>query len=145
MTAPTRHPTALELRAHALQLAKAFDVRLIQSAQLKPDEALGITGLRVALCTAIVDETTYAVALHEIGHLAAPTGFVRGVCDGPRANLLRIEEDAAWTWARHYALVWTPPMQAVALWAEGTYRQADRSAEPPAPVAPKASIDWTKY
>jgi len=137
----SRVPSAGELQAHARELAAAFNVRLIESAQLQPDEALGISGLRVALCAVITDETTYAVALHEIGHLASPTGVVRGLVDGQRGNLLRIEEDAAWAWARHYALVWTPLMDRIARWAEGTY--AERPA-PQAPVAPKR-IDWKDW
>lgn len=132
------------LQVHARELASAFDVRLIESSLLQPEEALGITRLRVALVSTIVDRTTYAVALHEIGHLASPTGIVRHVCSGDRWNLLRIEEDAAWAWARHYALLWTPDMEAVARWAEGTYQQAGVPADPPAPVAPRA-INWNDW
>jgi len=139
MTAPT--PAALQ--AHARELAAAFNVRLIESAQLQPDEALGMPHLRVALCSTVIDETTYAVALHEIGHLAAPTGVVRGVVEGDRGNLLRIEEAAAWAWARHYALIWTPLMERIATWAEGTY--AARPAAPPAPAAPRPRIDWNDW
>jgi len=137
------NPAALQ--AHAHELAAAFRVRLIEAAALRPEEALGIAHIRVALCSPIVDDTTYAVALHEIGHLAAPLGLVRTVATGDRGNLIRIEEDAAWTWARHYALAWTPAMDAVARWAEGTY------APPPAPIptAPTTprtpAINWKEW
>lgn len=145
------------LRAHAHDLAKAFNVRLIESDQLEPDEAVALKLWNgIVLCTPIVDETTYAVALHELGHLLSPLGLARSAgvqCE--RGNLQRLEEDAAWTWARHYALEWTPVMDAVASWAEGTY--AEQPAAPtgpaypepynPAPVAPDQlkKIDWTTY
>lgn len=136
--------TAAELQAHAHALAKAFDVRLVEDARFKPEEAVGVGGLRVVLMTVIADETTYAIALHEIGHLASPTGIVRHVCAGDRGNLMRVEEAAAWAWARHYALEWTPVMEAVAQWAEGTYeRVGRRPAAPPAPAAPK--INWKDW
>ena len=135
-----------DLKAHAHALAKGFDVRLIEAAALKPEEALGLSHVRVALCSPIVDETTYAVALHEIGHLAAPLGIVRGQVAAPHQNVLRIEEDAAWAWAKHYALEWTPAMDAVATWARGTY---DTPVAPPPPAAPpvprKPSINWDDW
>jgi hypothetical protein len=136
-------PSGAALQQHARELARAFDVRLIESDALKPEEGVGLSHLRVALVATICEETTYAVALHEIGHLAAPLGIVRGAVDGARGNLLRIEEDAAWTWARHYALIWSPVMDRVARWAENTYA-ADVPAAPSAPVAPKP-IDWNDW
>lgn len=83
------------------------------------------------------------MALHELGHLAAPTGALRVTVGGDAANLQRDEEDAAWTWARHYALVWTPVMDALATWAEGTYAALPTKPTntPPAPQ----QIDWTRW
>lgn len=146
-------PTTLDLQRHALDLATAFDVRLIVDARLKPEEALGLPRIRVALCSTIIDETTYAVALHEIGHLAAPAGVVRQAATSANSALMIVEEDAAWAWAKHYALVWSPAMQFVMDYAMGTYERHDaqqrqRSTPPPAPtpVAPlKPSIDWKKW
>jgi hypothetical protein len=137
-------PSSLDLQRHARDLAKAFDVRLIESDLLNTDEAVGLSRIRVALVRTIVDRMTYAIALHEIGHLASPTGIVRGMVTGDLGNLLRIEEDAAWTWAKRYALLWTPDMDALATWAEGTYQQAGRSPEPVAPVAP-IKINWDDW
>jgi hypothetical protein len=140
---PSTTPAALQ--AHARELAAAFNVRLIESAQLKPEEAFGRSDLRAVFCAPITEETTYAVVLHEIGHHASPTGVVRGLVEGDRGNLIRIEEAAAWAWARHYALAWTPVMERVARWAEGTYQQAAApAAAPQAPVAPKR-IDWKEW
>jgi hypothetical protein len=136
-------PTALDLQAHARQLAAAFDVRLIEAPVLKPEEALCLSHLRVALCHPIIDETTYAVALHEMGHLASPTGVLRSAVNGDIGRLMRDEEDAAWTWARHYALIWTPAMQAVATWAEGTY--APRPATSTTPEPARKQINWKDW
>jgi len=143
----TKH-SAATLRAHAVDLAKAFNVRLIESTQLQPEEAVGLSRLRVALVSTIIDETTYAVALHEMGHLASPTGVLRHASTGDLGNLMRAEEDAAWTWARHYALEWTPVMDAVARWAEATYAAPPTRpvvVAPPVPVAPKQSINWNDW
>jgi hypothetical protein len=141
----TKIPTTADLRTHAAALATAFEVRLIEDPRLQPHEAVAMPHLRVALCSTITDETTYAVALHEIGHLASPTGTLRMVVSGNPGNLQRSEEDSAWTWARHYALIWTAPMEAVATYAEGTY--AERPT-PMAPAAPKPfgppSIKWNQ-
>jgi hypothetical protein len=142
----TRIPDTPELQQHAQALATAFGLRLIETPQLRPDEAFALPHLKLALVSTIVDDTTYAVALHELGHLAAPTGAIRGAVEGDRASLQRVEEDAAWAWARHYALHWTDVMDRVARWAEGTY-QTPRAPQPAptAPVAPNQHIDWKNW
>ena len=145
--------TLNQLQVHARELAAAFDVRLIEDARIRPEEAMGIPHLRAVLTHPVIEETTYAIVLHEIGHLAAPLGIVRHLVAGDLGNLHRVEEAAAWAWARHYALDWTPTMEALAQWAEGTYanlgkgkQPAPPAAEPPAPVAPiRPSIDWSKW
>jgi hypothetical protein len=152
MTKQTTTPPVATLQQHAHDLARAFKARVIESAQLQPHEAFAAPHLRLVVAAAIVDTTTYAVVLHELGHLAAPTGALPAGTGGDRRALTRVEEDAAWTWARHYALVWTPEMEVVATWAEGTYQPPTpppATAAPAAPVAPKTPtpdrIDWTKY
>jgi hypothetical protein len=143
MTAPqTSLPPS---RQHVHDLARAFDARVIESDQLRPDEALGITAFRIVICRPVADETSYAVALHELGHLAAPLGVIRHVMAGDRGNLHRIEEAAAWEWARHYALEWTPTMESVATWAESTYAAKPAAAPPPVPVAPQKKINWNEW
>ena len=149
MALPAPKPT---FQAHARELARAFNARLIESDQLKPEEALALPPLRVVLCAPITERLTYAVALHELGHLAAPLGALRAVVAGNRENLRRDEEDAAWAWARHHALEWTPEMEALAQWAEATYHQTPPAAAPadpaPAPDSPKPvgqQIDWSEW
>lgn len=126
--------TGAQLQAHAREVARTFKVRLCESA-IAPDEAYAIVAIRTVVCAPITDETTYAVALHELGHVVAPNGSL------PGQALTRVEEEAAWNWARHIALEWTEVMDHVARWAEGTY-----AADVPPPVAPAAPtrIDWTK-
>lgn len=137
--------TATELQAHARALAAAFDIRLIEAPALKPEEALALSRWRVALCHPVIDDTTYAVALHEMGHLASPTGVLRTVATGDQSRLMRDEEDAAWAWARHYALVWTPAMQAVAAWAEGTYAAPTTPTTPTTTEPRKPQINWKDW
>lgn len=49
---------------------------------------------------AVKTAVTYAVALHEIGHIL-----------GPRQNSTRLDKEVgAWEWAEQHALEWTPAM-----------------------------------
>lgn len=132
--------TPAQLQAHARELAAAFQIRLIESDQLAPHEAFAVPHLRAIVAATIREETTYAVVLHEAGHLAAPSGVLPGM--QRTSGVLCEEERAAWAWARHYALIWTDVMEHVATYAEGTY-------QPPAPApaaAPTPSrIDWKRY
>jgi hypothetical protein len=139
---PTRVVATLpQLQQHALDLAAAFDVRVVESSQIKPHEAFAAPHLRLVVVSPIVDDTTYAVVLHEVGHLCAPLGVLRTSSTSDALSLKQAEEDAAWTWARHYALDWTPAMDAVAAWAEGTYQPPP----PPRRPEPNSQIDWSRY
>jgi hypothetical protein len=132
------------LRDHAYALAKAFGVLLLEGSELKgaPEAAFAELTTRTVVVAPITDESTYAIALHELGHLEAPLGQLRG-----SPGLQREAEDAAWAWAKHYALVWTPFMQHVATWARRSYDELPaRKPEPPAPVAPIGQqIDWENW
>lgn len=106
-------------------------------------------GRRAVFCAVITERMTYTVALHELGHLCAPLGVLAGV-DGDGANLLRDQEDAAWAWARRYALEWTPDMEALAQWAEATYQVPPAAAPADPAPAPERSpvrqhIDWSEW
>jgi hypothetical protein len=137
----------MKLQKHAYELAAWIKVRLIESDQLRPEEACAIPHLRVVLTGPITERLTYAVVLHELGHFGAATGVFE---DRPRTlNVMRDEEHAAWAWARHYALEWTEDMEALAQWAENTYLAEPAAAPPrPAPAAPKPKkqqIDWNEW
>lgn len=123
------------LNAHARDLAAAFGVRVLWN-QTRPENAWAgqREGGAVISVAPIVDETTYAVVLHELGHWCAPLGFVSHEVQGGDHDKLAIDaEDAAWEWARHYALEWTAVMETVAAYAFKTYTDP---APPPPPAAP---------
>lgn len=140
----------ITLHGHAARLAEGFNIRWIASELLKPDEAFAVSNIRVVLSRPVTDETSYATVLHEFGHLAALNGFV----DGPRTGTVRrVQEEAAWEWARHNALEWTPTMEQVAQMCEATYRKQKNEDSPtvapvdaPAPPAPiRQRIDWRQW
>jgi hypothetical protein len=58
----------------------------------------------------IKSEATYAVALHEIGHLR----------QGLSEDVL-LDERRAWDWARDNAVIWTPTMERAAERSMGSY------------------------
>src|SRR5580765_6129402 len=120
-------PTAPDLRRHAHDLAKAFHVNLVEAVQMArtPEAAIAIPMGRTVVVAPITDESTYAIALHEMGHLVSPWGALHGT-----GNLTREAEDA--TWARSsYDAVESPP--------------ATKPA-PPAPAAPIGQqINWRKW
>jgi antitoxin component HigA of HigAB toxin-antitoxin module len=130
--------SSLRLQRHVYELAAAFDVRVLELVEAAPETAAASPQLRAIRIGLIHDETTYAVALHELGHLCSPTGDLSSQ-RGDRYALSLTEEEAAWAWARHYALDWTESMEAVKTWALSTYLAA-------APVAPKPpkKVDWSK-
>jgi hypothetical protein len=86
----------------------------------------------------VIDESTYAVALHEIGHCLAPLGRVShtestlqmrstGVPATLRDIRLKvISEEAAWEWAHAHAIEWTVVMDQVESYSIGTYRRYER-------------------
>lgn len=125
-------------RRHVHQLAAAFHVLLRENPHAPPDRAyaaalLASRGQPVALsqkavvCRPVRDETSYAVAMHELGHAVAPDGFLEYEHDRTKQKLrdVRLEmhcEHAAWGWARAFALQWTPLMVAVERVALRSYR-----------------------
>lgn len=133
------------LRQHALDLAKAFDVELRIKKGLAPHDAAAkfevknglLTGRQFVEIAPITDETTYAVALHEMGHQLAPCGLLHGHQSRharhtgelvtKRDLLLRLEsERAAWAWAQHHALQWTALMIYVKVISLDSYKRTIR-------------------
>lgn len=128
-------PTALA--QHARDLATAFRIELRLDPARKPHEASALTVREKSsvLCHPIVDESTYAVVLHELGHLLGPGGQVP-VAEKLRApsvvafhRLTLHEEECAWAWAHHNALLWTPLMTSVEEFALNNYREGIAEAE----------------
>lgn len=120
---------------HVQDLADAFHIALLIAPELPPhaaaagpvafvlaDETIHVNAVIIA---PVIDESTYAVALHELGHHLAPLGRVASL-EGSLSmrmhkqpatlrdvRLQLLEERSAWEWAHHYALEWTPLMDYV--------------------------------
>lgn len=136
---------------HISDLAAAFHVRLIVERRARPERAAAGTIIvrgqedvhhsqreRCISIAPVIDETTYAVALHELGHCLHPMGMVSLThgsltmrktkqCSTLADVRLELEEErAAWEWAHQYALEWTPSMTAVERLSYNTYAASAR-------------------
>jgi hypothetical protein len=129
---------------HVHGLAGAFNVSLLEL-DVPPEMAGAKVAERQVLCRPVVDETSYAVAMHELGHILAPSGALRvATGDADNWELKMAEEEAAWEWAEHYVLDWTPAMEQVKALSLGSYRthyeqhrrvQSQRARQVVAPVS----------
>jgi hypothetical protein len=96
--------TADQLRGHALGLAAEHGVRVHECAALGPEVENGwgpcshVEG-RVVDTVPIRDLVSYWIALHELGHIAAPASATTA----PGGRLLA--EVRAWVWAMEQSLV----------------------------------------
>jgi len=136
------------LAAHVRELAAAFDVLIIEEAAMPPDRAqaalmkvmdratgaIEIGEVRAIRIAPVIDETTYAAALHELGHMVAPLGML----DGTEGLTIEAER-AAWEWAQHYALDWTPLMDSIREMSFGSYTRP--AAPAPAPAPPTTRVE----
>lgn len=134
---------------HVADLARAFNVE-IEYLDANPEASSAGTLIprtkhvafadrrRCATVPRVIDATTYAVALHELGHCIDPLGMIANTegsltyrTTGRVAvlrdmHLILTEEEAAWNWAKRNSLEWTAEMVAVVKYAFGTYRAAAR-------------------
>jgi hypothetical protein len=110
--------------AHIQQLARDYDVTLLIDPYLDPKRASSEPVDRRVLLPPITDATTYAIALHEIGHVASghtmPSAFIYLIGGGRAVMSVEME---AWRWARQHALEWTPEMTAIEQWGLDSYRR----------------------
>lgn len=135
------------LRKHVVDVAAAFNIKLSFDESLRPEDAaalhlpaleivgttdgsvgINLVKMKLAICRPVVDETSYAVTLHELGHLIAPNGSLPAEHAQARSMdrhlaIQLVEEQAAWEWAVHQAMEWTPVMQSVMDYAIGTYQK----------------------
>jgi len=130
------------LRRHIYELAAAFDCEVHETTEANPEDAFAIPGRRAIVIAPIREEAGYVIALHELGHLNAPLGFLgaeRRAAESAasRHNFTLTEEQAAWEWAEHHALYWSAAMTQVRDYALGSYRDfvPPTPAPPPAPIA----------
>jgi hypothetical protein len=86
-----------DLERHLVQLCKQNRVRIEWKARTRARAWRRSRKIRIQpICSRI----TYAVALHELGHVLGPQS-------GPRLN----KETQAWQWAKNAALTWERPME----------------------------------
>lgn len=131
------------LARHIEELCRAFGVVLNVVPGLPPDAGgagymVGDTSRLAIQVAPVIDDSTYAVALHELGHCLSPLGMINHIhgsstmrrthrCSTLRDVRLQLDEEcAAWDWARHYALEWTDLMTMVERYALMSYRREAR-------------------
>ncbi len=114
------------LRHHLAALCAQHRVVVLEDDRLELTQALAAPKDRVVVMVPIVDDVTYGIALHEMGHIVAPGGHSTEPVDReavPGMEQLLGQEDAAWRWAIETALVWSAEMEAMHIWARETYRR----------------------
>lgn len=126
------------LHDHVVGLAKTFSVELRQVDGMHVTQARNesthhynrygtIIGRasNVVTVPTVVDEETYACALHELGHACHPVGQLRQhhMTRFNDATLKLDEEHAAWEWAIGHAMVWTKRMEESKAYALGSYER----------------------
>jgi hypothetical protein len=118
----------MQLERHVRALASAFNVLI----QFDPEMDAVMSDIvrysnaktnrvvaSIIRCRPVEDDTTYAIAMHELGHACDPMGYApddvreENMSKSRRANLELDCERAAWRWARHYALTWNHSMDLV--------------------------------
>jgi hypothetical protein len=100
------------MRQHIERLCQENEIRCWQDST--HPNAWSANAFREIHTPPIKGAVSYAVALHEIGHILGRYQHSRHVF---------IREDWAWRWARVHALIWTPAMERHAQWALDWYRQ----------------------
>lgn len=118
-----REVTPGELRRHALDLAVAFDIHLLNHGGAV-QEGFAMPDARIVAIAEITEETSYIIALHEMGHIAGPGGFIRTHANTESFTAKLHEEQCAWAWAEHYSLIWTVAMEQVKAFGLKSYTDA---------------------
>ncbi len=106
--------TVAQFEQHFLNLCANEDVD-VQWCD-RPSKALALSGeLEFIRTPRIRSEVTYAVAMHELGHIKSHS----------QSSEQTERERAAWDWARRNALLWTPRMEGYAVASLRLYRRHD--------------------
>lgn len=129
-----------ELAEHVEQLAYAFNVKLDVRQDMDPHKGTSmmftIFDIKVqgVIIAPVVNGSSYAIAVHELGHCISPLGmisvYLQQEFSGPYPLTLRAaqrsltQELAAWEWAEHHALIWTPAMEKTKVFGLSTYHTA---------------------
>lgn len=114
-------PTLARMRQHIVNLAADYRITICPDAHTIKQSGADPKQRRVHI-PAINGPISYAIALHELGHLAHPQGTpsVRSVFYQKTGRMLPIDLDvqlvgelSAWEWAFTRALCWTDTMTRV--------------------------------
>jgi hypothetical protein len=109
-------PTTMALQRHAQQLCCEHDI--VWRANLPRVNTFALRVCEEIDTPPIRGAVSYAVVLHEIGHIL-------GRYQDSRHTIVR--ERWAWAWARRHALMWTPAMERCAVASLAWYApRADR-------------------
>ena len=121
-----------ELRDHAFRVAHAFGITIIEVPIGATARTLvAYIPTRSIITSPIINESTYAAALHEMGHLEHPNGAIvaeillaQKLHQTLRANRLSLyREECAWEWAQNIACRWSAMMEAVKDYGLASYRK----------------------
>src|SRR5262245_38328470 len=87
------------MRRHILELSERYDINIEWQ---RSRNARALPEMELIQVPPILSAISYAVALHEFGHIL-------GLHQQSRSRVIR--ERWAWQWARRHALLWTPGME----------------------------------
>ena len=125
-----------DLNEHAIELATRLRIQV--TARQFAGGGCAHHGTRAIECPPVTNESSYAVFLHEVGHLESPQGDSRqyrhSVSDvAGRPGLIAIGgECGAWRWAMRAAKMWTREMHGAmsdAMRFYASYADADEKDE----------------
>ena len=108
-----------ELRQHILDICRQHEIQI----EWRSGGGWAVQEFELISIPPIKSTITYAVALHEIGH-------VLGRHQRSRSRIVR--ERWAWVWARRHAITWTPAMERTMRRAQFCTPIARARAEPEA-------------
>lgn len=91
-----------KLKAHVHQLCRKNKIRIRYAKKLKRQGHANFD-LREIEIRPVLSHTTYAIAIHEIGHLL----------NRSQSRPILEQEALAWLWAKKHALCWSPTMERV--------------------------------
>lgn len=124
------------MRAHIANVAKENDIVVKYIPGPIKGDGSGDPRTQTIRVPVINGPVSYAIALHELGHLLDPMGSLQranyatifnrktGLRTPWDNDLYILEEAFAWEWAMKNALTWTPSMSRTARWGFETYTKA---------------------
>lgn len=92
--------TPIEMHEHVLSICAAHDIGVVWCR--RPGHSYALHEFEEIVIAPIKSAVSYAVALHEIGHVLGTY---------QRSKRVLVRERRAWRWARENARVWTPAME----------------------------------